>query len=64
MPSIKILESVIKPEFMEKIKSVKKNIKANNLDDYKQNLSDTLQEKFWIQPDLDDRRLSESPKLI
>lgn len=64
MPNVKILESIIKPEFMEKINSTLEKIKLEKSELTKEELAKTLQEQFWLQADFDDFKISESPKLI
>jgi hypothetical protein len=64
MPSIKIAENWIKPEYLEKIKKITSKIKKWHLSQYQEQLSQALQENFWIKPDFEDPRLSEAAKQI
>jgi hypothetical protein len=64
MPSVKVLKNIMKPELMQKIKASLEKIKLEKSELTKEELANTLQEKFWVQPDFDDIRISESPKLI
>lgn len=63
MPSIKILESTIKPEYLEKIREItSKN--QEWIDAFKAETLQRIEETFWIKPNLEDPRVSETPKLI
>lgn len=92
MPSIKILDNVIKPEFMWKFESILNAIKFKKLSSTKEELVGILskrqdevifdfndpeliaaynerlwimiEEKFWVKPNFEDKRLSEAAKQI
>ncbi len=63
MPSFKIIENSIKPEYLEKIKDITLKIHQKN-EKFKTEIAETLEQKFWMKIDIEDPRISESPKLI
>ena len=63
MPSIKIGEKTIKPEYLEKIRKITAKTQEW-IDTFKAETLQTIEETFWIKPNLEDPRISESPKLI
>lgn len=63
MPSVKIVENNIKPEYLEQIKTAKSKIQ-DWIDTFKQETLQTIEKTFWIKPNLEDPRLSKAAKQI